>query len=317
LFRIELWRDLVEKYRDDPTQGHPLSRSIIDVLSDDETSTSKPIREKLSEDYSKLDPAIYTPSMPSDPLRGIEENYSQSIELGRDMVGTQDLAEVEKKFLQILDAAEREWYRDLLSRKSVQASRFTRFLRRVAAITAKRSIGVRAGQHAYERYLNDFEESLHEVGKLNGLVDAVIPLLGQDKFRFNLVESFGQPRAEAGQDSLVVLVDEIPGIRFVPASKGTAEFPGHDIPCLVISGKYRVAITFEFYLALRLRREGCASSSLPASVRAAVDRIRHLYAGDLCKQNDRIIDNRARIFISGKFKINLNDSNAEPSIIEI
>ncbi len=313
LFQKELWRELAGIYRDDPKiPGQERSRALIRVLTDDEPSSSKPIREKLLEDYSRLDSAIFTPADPSHLLREIEENYSQSVELGRIEAERCGLAALEVLFLNLLDKTEQEWYPDSLENRAHLAARFTRFLRSLAAVISKRSIGTRRGYHANQQYLTDYEEALHDPGKLRQLSEAMRPLLGGEKFRFNLVESFGQPRADKG--NLITLEGDVPGLRFVAAPRGNEQYPGHDIPRLVISGmNYHIAITFEFFLALCLRREGCASSSLPASVRASVDRIRHLYAGELCRNKEKFIDSTARILIGEKFSIELSESDADPT----
>jgi len=73
-------------------------------------------------------------------------------------------------------------------------------------------------------------------------------------------------------------------------------------------------LTFEFYLALRLRREGCAGSSLPASVRAALDRVRHRSAGKQFRDLAMFADGRAKIVIGERFVISVPDVASPPSV---
>ena len=144
---------------------------------------------------------------------------------------------------------------------------------------------------------------------------ALEPLLGQQGFVFNLVEILGQPTTES--EPLITLKGPQPGIRPQPAPSATANSPGHDVPCIEIRDiDYRIPLTFDFYMALRLRRDGCAGSSLPASVRAALDRVRHRYAGALCRNEDLFIEGRASIAIGGDTKIGIAAQGSSPGIVQ-
>jgi hypothetical protein len=160
----------------------------------------------------------------------------------------------------------------------------------------KRSIGVREGYHSNEHYLDKYERALRDRSSLEEIKGVLQALLGDTTFQFNMVESFGQPRAE--QKQLVALESGRAGLRAIAAPSGTAGIPAYDIPCFEITQtRYRIPLTFGFFLALRLRHEGCANSSLPASVRAAIDRVRHRFAGDLCRDDSRFADGTASIRI--------------------
>src|SRR5262249_44143722 len=124
------------------------------------------------------------------------------------------------------------------------------------------------------------------------------PLMGDATRRFNLLEVLGQPTAEG--EPAVGLQGPTPGIRAVPAPAAANDRPGHDVPCIEITDPtYRIPLTFDFFMALQLRKNGCAGSSLPASVRAALDRVRHRYAGQLCRGEDRFVDGRTSIVLAG------------------
>lgn len=292
-----------------------MSEAFIDELAHDPSEPPKPIREKLLHEYARFDPAVYTPGNPVHVLHQIETEYSQSVGVGNGVGRTPALTRAEWRFLECLGEAEKEW--DLLGRESAIATRFAHFLRRAASIVVKRSVGVRLGHHAFEVELEEFSATLRDTGKLNQLKDALQQVLGRDRFRFNLVESYGQPAAE--EDRLVVLESDKPGLRTFPAPGPSESAPAHDVPCFSIGSNTdnRMPITFDFFLALRLRSIGCANSSLPASVRAAIDRVRHRHAGELCRDKGRFADGTARIVIDfngGEAAITLADENSLPSL---
>jgi hypothetical protein len=152
----------------------------------------------------------------------------------------------------------------------------------------KRSVGIRLGYHALDELLASYEASLRDGPRLAKVRDVLLPLLGDPGFTFNLVEIIGQPTAET--PPLLNLQGLAPGVRVLPAPSSTNTSPGHDVPCVeVTEPNYRIPLTFDFYMALQLRKSGCAGSSLPASVRAALDRVRHRYAGELCRNEDRFV----------------------------
>lgn len=187
-------------------------------------------------------------------------------------------------------------------------------LRRQASVIVKRSLGTRLGYHANETYLTEYELSLRSPALLRTLKDVLQSLLGKQEFVFDMVESFGQPRSE--QERIITLSSSLPGIVLRPAPNTTETTPGHDVPRFEVGGtKQRVPITFDFYYALRLRKEGCANSSLPASVRAAIDRVRHLHAGALCRQDDKFVDGTTKIKLRGSVEISIIEPGTSPSLV--
>lgn len=288
-------------------RNHPVSQRVLQVLSAGSQESAKPIRGKLDQEYSVLDPAKYSPVSTGHPLRVIEDEYSQSIELGNAGENAQKLSSIERLWLQILEASEREW--DFLGRRSAEAFQVIQVLRREASITAKRTIGTFQGHYPYEVELSDFENMLHDRNALDSARRILQHLLWpRGAFEFNLVESFGQPQGE--QFRKVILRTNQPGIIIHPAPLETPNSPGHDVPCFEVSGtNHRMPLTFEFYLALRLREKGCANSSLPASMRAAVDRVRHLHAGTICRNKGH--------FQGGTASIVVGEEELPPSVINM
>jgi hypothetical protein len=314
LFPTPWMREAAERLEKevDNFADQPFSEAFIQELADDPGAHPKPIREKLLKEYARFDPATYTPASADHVLHKVETEYSQSVAVGNDVPRDPGLSAAESRFLECLALAEQEW--DLLGRESSAATKFVHLLRRAACILVKRSLGARIGHHAFEVELEEFSATLRNPQKLNLLKDALQQILGRDRFRFNLVESYGQPAAE--EDKLVILDGSKPGLRTFPAPLPAPTAPAHDVPCFSIgSGStYRIPITFDFFLALVLRSTGCANSSLPASVRAAIDRVRHRYAGELCRKRGQFADGTAQIVLGGTHAITLSDEDSEPAI---
>lgn len=275
-----------------------------------ETST-KPIREILARDYERLDPAASSPTDPSHLLRVLEDGFCQSIVQGRSASIQVVLSASEDLLLEALENAEAEW--DLLGRESAVAVNAVCVLRMVAAMIAKRSAGVRLGHHALDKLLADYEAAIRDPAMLADIRAAIQPLLGTTGSNFNLLEIFGQPTGE--KQPLVSLQGPPPGIRSVLAPVATPSSPGHDVPFIEFTEPtYRIPLTFEFFLALRLRREGCAGSSLPASVRAALDRVRHRFAGELCRNDELFVDGRAFIALATGQRITVPAQGLSPVV---
>jgi hypothetical protein len=295
------------------SQPQPLTQELLKSFATiGGRSSTKPIRETLSRDYLPLDPAATTPADPGHTLRLIEDAFCQSVEQGRTALQQANPSPAEDLLFGLLQRAEEEW--DLLGRESAVAIVAVCLLRKIAGVIAKRSAGVRLGHHALDDLLADYEASLRDPARLAAVRTALQPLLGSTGSRFNLLEILGQPTAE--KQPLVSLKGQDPGIRLLPAPVATMSAPGHDMPCVEIRGSdYRIPLTFDFYMALRLRKEGCAGSSLPASVRAALDRVRHRYAGQLCRMEDGFVDGTVSIVIPTNQKIGISAPGAMPALI--
>jgi hypothetical protein len=294
-------------------QVQPLTQALIAGLGlGDHRASSKPIRDMLLRDYSRLDPATYTPVIPTHALRVIEDAFCQSVEQGRSAFQASSPSPVEDRLLSLLEKAEQEW--DTLGRESATAIAAVCLIRKIAAMIAKRSAGLRYGHHALDEYLADYEASLRDVARLAAVRGALQPLLGETVPRFNMLEILGQPTAE--RQPLVSLNGQGPGIRPVAAPVGTPTTPGHDVPCIEFTNlNYRIPLTFDFFMAIRLRKDGCAGSSLPASVRAAIDRVRHRIAGGLCRSDDLFVDGRASIKLPADQRLTLPVAAGQPTVV--
>jgi hypothetical protein len=49
-------------------------------------------------------------------------------------------------------------------------------------------------------------------------------------------------------------------------------------------------------------------------VRASIDRVRHRYAGNLCRATDKFLDQTATIEIAGKARVVLTDPTEPPTL---
>jgi hypothetical protein len=296
-------------------EGRPFSEALFRALGTaHDNASTKPIREILTRDYFRLDPSSSTPPQPSHPMRAIEDAFCQSIEQGRGASQSAGISTLEELFLDTFEKSEQEW--DLLGRESVGAHSAVALIRKTASIFVKRSFGIRNAEYSLKELLLEYEGSLRNVERLTAIRMALQPFMGDVGARFSMVEVLGQPTAE--QQPLVGLKTEQPGIRANPAPSATAEAPGHDVPCIEVTDPtYRIPLTFEFFMALQLRKEGCAGSSLPTSVRAALYRVRHRYAGAKCRSKDQFSDGRTSIVLSTGHSISLPAPGLPPAIVAI
>jgi hypothetical protein len=283
------------------------------ISSDGQGESTKPIREIVARDYARLDPATFTPPDPGHPIRLIEDAFCQSVEQGRFAAMQLGLATAEDLLLAVFERAEGEW--DLLGRESAVAVAAVCLLRNIAGMMAKRSAGVRLGFHALEDLLSEYEACLRDNTRLRAVSTALQPLLGNPIFKFNLLEILGQPTADE-VEPLVALQGQATGAQALAAPDATESAPGHDVPSIrVTEPSYRIPLTFDFYMALQLRKKGCAASSLPASVRAALDRVRHRYAGELCRKEDQFVDGRTFVLLTNDKKVSVPAPGAAPGLV--
>ena len=296
------------------SQSQPVSlRTLQTISSDRHGESTKPIREIITRDYARLDPATFTPTDPGHPIRLIEDAFCQSVEQGRSAARQFSLSAAEELLFEVFERAEGEW--DLLGRESAISVAAVCLLRNIAGMLAKRSVGVRLGFHALEEMLSEYEACLRDNTRLRTVSAALLPLLGNPVFKFNLLEILGQPTADEVVP-LVALQGPTTGAQALAAPEATDAAPGHDMPSIrVTEPSYRIPLTFDFFMALQLRKKGCAASSLPASVRAALDRVRHRYAGELCRKEDLFVDGRTFVLLADDKKISVPAPGTGPGLV--
>lgn len=291
-----------------------VAEAVLRLASEGNQVSDVAIRQKFRQEYSSLDPATYSPQSRDHLLRKIEDAYSQSVEIGNRGPFQQDcaLSNIEKRFLAALDTVEKSI--DVLGRDASYTSKLIIFIRKLSTQVAKRSVGTRTGATAFEEYLREYEATLRDQTRLVRIrADFTNRLFAgtNGQFEFDLLESFGQPLS--AENTLVSLSGSPPGVRSRLAPQDADNIPGHDVPFFDVDENYAIPLTFDLFLALCLQKEGCENSSMPASVRAAIDRVRHLYAGQLCRDRTKIAINSARIKIRD-LSLVLYDEDDDPRI---
>lgn len=312
MFPLPMFLDLQEQHLNKITLE--VKNSITLLEKHPQTHIQNLLRHSIS---PRLDPAFLSPykedhpNKEDHPIRKLEDGYSQSVRIGNQSWDiSSGMSEVEDILFCLLTSAEEEW--DPLSRESAQTLKALRFLKILGGALAKRSVGTRLGYHANEDYLSAYEAAIRDKDALDDLTEELRSLLGDEEFHFNALESFGQPRSE---DDWLIALRGIPVsiAPITPAPMGGGDLPAHDFPFIKIVD-HPIPLTFDLYMALRLRKDGCKSSSLPASVRAAIDRIRHLHAGQLCRDQEAFVFRKVYYEIKDYGKIVLSREGESPRL---
>lgn len=252
-----------------------------------------------------LDPARWSPDSDTNPLRVVEDEFCQGVSEGLHEFGSQ-LNQLESRLMAWVEASEDEWAQLPVS-DVVAARRLRRFLRGLAATLVKRSIGARDGHHLNETYLREYQDGLRSQNLLNQIRQPLQQVLGVRNFRFGMMDSFGRALSSEGDAIALEAHAARLSLRTAPVTSFGA--PAHDSPVLFVDD-HGMALTFEVYLALRLQGAGCANSSLPPSVRASLDRVRHLRAGQACRNYSDLSGGTSRIHIGA-----LGAIEAEPGTL--
>lgn len=286
------------------SHGNITSESILSFLALPSSGTHH-VREVLKGLYSaKLDPALDTPE--DDPLQlsAVEDFFNHSVKSGLDK-SKDRLMLLEARLLHCLHTAEAEW--DTMEKASAVSLKMRRLFREQACSIAKRGIASRAGRPSGAHWIDEYKLTLRDVSRLRQLAQDLGKLFGErDRFDASLIESFGQPLKNSG----VRTVSPKPNIRPILAPSPNNEKASHDMPFLDVSQAYTaLPLTFDLFLAIKLRNKQCANSCLPASTRSAIDRARQLLAGINCRNIEGINDGTVKItvFSSGELVLNAVD----------
>ena len=291
-----------------PVIGYAAAHSV-------EHSTS--IRRRLESGVLPVvDPARWSPPDETDPLYELEDAYSQSVVLGNDSwPEATPMAEAESRLLSWLARAEDECD-ETSGQQPARALAAERFIRQLAATMAKRSVGVRMGRHADEEYLAEYELAIRDADRLAELQARLKDLLSGRTFRANALGAFGQPEnVDAGLVLLVSNPVSIAPIR--PAPESRHDLPAHDLPAIPFASGRAIPLTFDLFLSLRLRDRGCAMGSMPASVRAALDRMKQLHAGEACRKESDFLAGDSYFQIDQKGRVLLTAEGSAPRFVGI
>jgi hypothetical protein len=295
------------------TQPLPVAGAITDFLMTRPNETGTSIRRRLeSSVLPVLDPATWSPSLETDQLYELEDAYSQAISLGNDFwPADTPKAAAEDRVLACLVAAEEEC--DQLSpHQPAKALAGETFLRRVAATIAKRSVGVRLGRHANEELLAEYASTIRDQERLAELQIRLRDLITGQQFRANALGAFGQP--ESSESNLVVLVSNpVRLFPIRPAPDPQPQLPAHDLPAIPVADG-SIPLTFDLFAALKLRDRGCSPGSMPASVRAALDRMKQLYAGSVCRNEEDFLAGGTYFEINKKGRVVVASEGGMPRL---
>ncbi len=289
----------------------PATEALIRRLVAPRAGTTTVIRRRLGEDAAPLlDPASWSPRSDDHPLSDLENGFAQSVALGRDAwLRHASASTIDVRLLALLEEAESECAIQLQGIHTAKAGEAIRLIRQTACRIAKRAVGCQMGAHGNDERLKEYEASLRDQVRLNGLQGWLRDLLGHPQFAADALETFGQARAE---DAAIVRLEASPlRIRSLPAPEASETRPAHDLPVIRID-EYPVPLTYGLFEALLLKKEGCASGSLPASVRALIDRIRQIHAGTTCRDTTDFIEGGARFALRGRGAVTIDDPDAEP-----
>jgi hypothetical protein len=289
----------------------PATEALVRSLATPSARATTAIRRRLGEEVATvLDPAEWSPRSDEDPLGELENGFAQSIGLGREAwTRHASIGPIEARLLALLEAAEAECLVRLQGIYSARAGESVRYIRQVACRVAKRAVGCFVGVHGNDDRLKEYEASLRDQTRLNELQNWLRQLLGHPQFTADALETFGQARAE---DAAVAILEASRlRIRSTPAPLPTPTRPAHDLPVIRVD-EYPVPLTYGLFQALQLKREGCASGSLPASVRALLDRIRQVHAGTICRDVDDFIEGGAALRLRGRGVVAMDSAESDP-----
>lgn len=289
----------------------PATEALIRRLAAAGDGATTSIRRRLGEDAAPLlDPARWSPRTDDHPLSQVENGFAQSVDLGRQAwQRSAPPSDVDRRLLELLEVAESECAVQLQGIHTAKAGDAIRLVRQTASRVAKRAVACQIGVHGNDERLKEYEAALRDQSRLNGLQNWLRDLLGHPQFTADALETFGQARAE---DAAIVRLEASPlRIRSLPAPLPSATRPAHDLPVIRID-EYPVPLTYGLFEALQLKKEGCASGSLPASVRALIDRIRQIHAGRMSRDTTDFIEGGARFALRGRGVVTIDSADAEP-----
>lgn len=260
-----------------------VTKSVAEGISRRQPAGGALIQTILAGKFSNLlDPALESPPQDDSLLRRVEDEFGQSITQGLERT-SKLLGPLERELLVLMAAAESEWID--ATREIAKARRVLRWLRSTASTFVKRSLGVRHGEYLNAALLRDYEATLRDMSLLRTLVPQLRRVLApatDAKFSDSLVRVLGQPTREPGKDILVMgpLGPALPHA----APRSSADRIGHDVPWIEID-QFRLAVTFDLFVALQLNGQGCDLASLQPHTRAAIDQMRNAVAARMSRDN--------------------------------
>jgi len=260
------------------------------------TSVTESIAKLISRSFCNLlDPAdahpdevISTASTRSFTVREVDEFFSLSVGQGLKLIQRR-IPALERELFKRLAAADDALGTDAISSPNrPKADLLQRCIRMFAARLAKRSVGTQAGIYANRSNLIGYKSALRDPEKLRLVQNELKKLINDQQrnlFVVPLMTTFAQPtpprRRSVNLETTVVKV--------LPWRTEPTERPQPQIAYLKV-GDDPVPLTFELYCALRQLRRGMHPGSLNDEVFAMVDRVRARVAGEVVRDEDRLLD---------------------------
>ena len=274
---------------DATTAGAATAAEIFRGLEAAETTRKTreltPVRELVRDTIaSVIDPALWSPTAATDPLRVVEDVFAQGISEGLDSwPPLAPPSALQRKVIGHLQRAEEEAEERFAAVGRVAAQRVTAAARVSAATIAKRSVGLRLGITSQDELLGAYEKAIRSAAQLQSLRSILKQVIGSQRFVADALAGFGSVESSGATAELRAVPMAIGQI--LPAPAPSAERAAHDLPIVLIelqpppNARHRpIPLTFALFRALRLFESGADNASLPASVRASLDALGQAYA---------------------------------------
>jgi hypothetical protein len=267
-----------------------------------ESRAVTPVRELVRDTVASLiDPAAWSPTAHTDPLRVVEDVFAQGVSEGVAAWPAAALpTDLELRLIDHLRRAEEEAEERFAAVGRVAAQRVTAAARVAAATIAKRSIGVRLGITNQDDLLAAYGNAVRSAEQLLALRSILRDVIGSRRFVADALAGFGSVES-SGSTALLRAAPMTIG-PILPAPPMSADRAAHDLPVVLIElrpapdARHRpMPLTFALFRALRLFEAGAANASLPASVRASLDALGQAYASR-ASRNTQALRNRDNDF---------------------
>lgn len=242
-----------------------------------------------------LDPADCAPEQPistastNDYTAGeIDDYFSLSVGQGLG-IARRRIPPLERELLKRLEAADEALGTDLVSSQDrSKAELLQSCIRRFSSRLVKRSLGTQSGVYANRDSLQYYKKALSDPGTLRQVQNELKGLLNDHErnlFVIPLMTTFAQPTPPRRRNvSLETTV-----VKVMPWKSSEAERPKPQLVYLKVDDS-PVPLTFGLFNALQELGRGMHPGSLDDEVFAMVDRIRAKVAGNIVRNEERLLD---------------------------
>lgn len=288
----------------------PTSKAVAGWFANRKVDTSKHIRELLVDEGMRLlDPADASPADSNHVLIVAENAFSQSISFALTRPEL-PMDRLERKVLEVLARAEAEW--ESQQRDSAKSNEARQFMVTVSSVIVKRSIVARTADHPHKPTLDAYAQALRDRTRLNDFKTKLGRLLWDREFRASLTATFAQPVGR--REEIVQLVGRKPHLRVLPAPEKTASRAGHDLPVIVMD-EHVMPVTYELFNSINRAAQGCTEASMPAAVRASLDRLRTSHLGVASRDVHAFVRDEAHLELGRTGRVVLREHETTPVFV--